>query len=69
MNTDDEITFECFLLQLGAKCVLSKGCGMSKTSGFASFAAGNYNAIGTMSIPLPFTTHVLVYPETKEFTL
>lgn len=42
---------------------------MSKTSGFASFAAGNYNAIGTMSIPLPFTTHVLVYPETKEFTL
>lgn len=58
-----------FCYSLGRSVFYKRSVGMSKTSGFASFAAGNYNAIGTMSIPLPFTTHVLVYPETKEFTL
>ena len=66
MNPDDEITFNRFLQQHRAKCVLSKGHGMSETSGCASFAAGNHNEIGTMGIPLPFTTYALVDPDTKE---
>lgn len=67
MNPNDEIAFNRFLQQHGAKCALSKGHGMSETSGCASFAAGNHNEIGTMGIPLPFTTYALVDPDTKEF--
>lgn len=66
MAVADEIAVNEFLKAHRAKCVLTKGHGMSETCGCASYATGEYNNIGGIGIPMPLTTYAIVNPETKE---
>ncbi len=66
MEITDEIRVNNYLSEHNCKCVLTKGHGMSETSGGAAYAAGEYNSPGTMGIPLPHTTYAVVDPTTKE---
>lgn len=66
MEPADEEKINAFLRNHNCKAILTKGHGMSETCGCASFATGEYNVLGSMGIPMPYTTYAVVDPETKE---
>lgn len=66
MTTREEEEFNMFLEQHNASIKIAKGHGMSEVSGCGTLATREYNAPGTIGIPLPKTIYALVDPETKE---
>lgn len=66
MNPYDEVGVNKFLREHNCSIPLSKGHGMSETSGGASYATGEYNLPGSMGIPMIDTIYGIVDPETKE---
>ena len=66
MNKYDEIMINDYLKNHNCKTKISKGHGMSETSGGASYAIGDYNIPGSMGIPMIDTIYGVVDPETKE---
>ncbi|MDO4939264.1 MAG: class I adenylate-forming enzyme family protein [Lachnospiraceae bacterium] len=66
MEAEDEARLNRFMKQRGARCVLTKGHGMSEICGTASYATRNYNYEASMGIPLPLTNYGIVDPNTKE---
>lgn len=66
MDIKDEERVNLFLKEHNCGCILTKGHGMSETSGGAAYAAKDYNIPGTIGIPMPHTTYAIVDPETKE---
>ena len=66
MNPYDEISVNNFLKEHNCKVLITKGHGMSETSGGASYATGDYNLPGSMGIPMIDTIYAVVDPETKE---
>lgn len=66
MSTDDEKKINSFLHNHGAKIKLSKGHGMSETSGCSSLATDKINELRSIGIPLPYTSYSIVNPITKE---
>lgn len=66
MNPYDEILVNKFLKEHKCAEQVSKGHGMSETSGGASYATGEYNVPGSMGIPMIDTIYGVVDPETKE---
>lgn len=66
MAAEDEERVNAFLKERGSPVPLTKGHGMSETSGGGSYARGDYNAPGSIGIPLPHTIYALVDPQTKE---
>ena len=66
MDAADEIRVNSFLSTHNAKCVLTKGHGMSETCGCASYATNSYNIPDSIGIPLPLTTYAIVDADTKE---
>ncbi len=66
MEAEDEINLNKFLQSHNSSIVVTKGHGMSETSGCASYATNDYNDIGIMGIPMPNTIYAVVNPETKE---
>lgn len=66
MEPADEEKVNAFLQNHNCKALLTKGHGMSETCGCASYATGEYNVLGSMGIPMPYTTYAVVNPETKE---
>ncbi len=66
MEPEDEVRVNEFLIRHNCKVKLTKGHGMSETCGCSSYADGEYNLLGTMGIPMPFSTYGIVDPETKE---
>ncbi len=66
MNPSEETKVNVFLSARHSPAVLTKGHGMSETCGCSSFAIGEYNNLGGIGIPMPYTTYALVDPETKE---
>jgi len=66
MDIKDEEDVNAFLRKHHSGCVLTKGHGMSETSGGAAYAASEYNIPGTIGIPMPHTIYAIVDPETKE---
>ena len=66
MEVADEEKINNFLKEHQCKCILEKGHGMSETSGAASYAAANYNDLGSLGIPFPHTIYAIVDPETRE---
>ena len=66
MNEYDEIAINSFLKKHNCSAEISKGHGMSETSGGASYAIGEYNIPGSMGIPMIDTIYGIVDPETKE---
>ena len=66
MNPSDEEKVNKFLKSHNCPVILTKGHGMSETCGCASFATGEYNKLGSVGIPMPYTIYALVEPETKE---
>ncbi|MBR1417288.1 MAG: acyl--CoA ligase [Bacilli bacterium] len=66
MEASDEEIFNDFLKSHGCNVKLTKGHGMSETSGCSSFANGEYNVAGTAGIPLSKTTYGIVDSETKK---
>ena len=66
MNPYDEVDVNKFLSNHGCSEKVSKGHGMSETSGGASYATGKYNVPGSMGIPMIDTIYAVVDPDTKE---
>lgn len=66
MNEYDEQDVNDFLSKHNCFEKISKGHGMSETSGGASYAIGKYNIPGSMGIPMIDTVYSIVNPETKE---
>ena len=66
MEPSDEERINEFLCTHNCKTKLTKGHGMSETSGCASYATGEYNRLGSVGIPMPYTTYAIVDPDTKE---
>ena len=66
MSADDEEKINNFLHEHGAKINLSKGHGMSETSGCSSLATENVNELRSLGIPLPYTSYSIIDPITKE---
>lgn len=66
MEAEDEARINRFMKQHHARCVLTKGHGMSEICGTASYATLNYNYEASMGIPLPLTNYGVVDPNTKE---
>ena len=66
MNPDLETEINKFLANHGSKIKLTKGHGMSETSGGASYAIDEYNLPGSMGIPMIDTIYGVVDPDTKE---
>ena len=66
MNPYDEMKVNTFLKEHGCKEKVTKGHGMSETSGGASYAANEYNKPGSMGIPMIDTIYAVVNPETRE---
>ena len=66
MEYDDEVNLNKFLQEHNSSISVTKGHGMSETSGCASYATNDYNDIGIMGIPMPKTIYAVVNPETKE---
>ena len=66
MNPYDEIIINKFLKDHKSSQYVTKGHGMSETSGGASYATGEYNVPGSMGIPMIDTIYGIVDPETKE---
>lgn len=66
LEPTDEEKINMFLKNHNCEAVLTKGHGMSETSGCASYATGEYNALGSVGIPMPYTTYAIVDPETKD---
>ena len=66
MEPEDEVRVNEFLMRHNCKVKLTKGHGMSETCGCSSYADGKYNLLGTMGIPMPFSTYGIVDPETKK---
>ena len=62
----DEEKINTFLRSHNCNVLLTKGHGMSETCGCASYATGEYNTLGSIGIPMPYTTYAVVDPETKE---
>ena len=66
MEAEDEINLNKFLQEHNSSISVTKGHGMSETSGCASYATNDYNDVGIMGIPMPNTIYAVVNPETKE---
>lgn len=66
MKPEDEMKVNDFLFRHGCTEKITKGHGMSETSGGASYAIGSYNKPGSLGIPMIDTTYGIVNPETKE---
>lgn len=66
MEIADEKRINEFLHQHKCNNVLTKGHGMSETSGGASFATRDYNDLGSLGIPFPHTVYALINPDTRE---
>lgn len=66
MSAEDEKNINKFLHNHGASIKLSKGHGMSETSGCSSLATGDVNELRSLGIPLPYTSYSIIDPETKE---
>ena len=66
MNPYDEEMINEFLKSHGCSRTVTKGHGMSETSGGASYAIKDYNFLGSMGIPMIDTIYAVVDPETKE---
>lgn len=54
-----------FLISHGAKCILSKGHGMSEIAGCGTYTTKDCNNYGDVGKPLPFTKYLVVDPNTK----
>lgn len=66
-NFDREKDFIQFLKQHGAvNCAVDTGHGMSEFAGSGAVNYGNHKIIGGMGAPLPYTTYMIVDPDTKE---
>ena len=66
MEIEDEIKLNKFLESHHAQCIITKGHGMSETSGACSYATDEFNILGSIGIPFPHTIYAVVDPETKE---
>lgn len=66
-NPEDEILLNKFLVDHGAKCILTKGHGLSELCGCASYTLDGYNHIGGMGVPLPLTEYKFKNLNTGEF--
>lgn len=66
MDKQDEMKVNNFLKNHNSGCLLTKGHGMSEICGCGSFAIDEYNILGSMGIPMPYTIYAIVDPETKE---
>lgn len=66
MEISDEERINIFLKNHNCNTVITKGHGMSETSGCASYATGSYNVPGSVGIHMPYTTYAIVDPDTKE---
>ncbi len=66
LEVEDEIKLNKFLESHNASIKMSKGHGMSETSGCGSNAILSYNDLGSMGIPMPRVVYGVVNPETKE---
>lgn len=54
-----------FLIHHGAKCILSKGHGMSEIAGCGTYTTKECNNYGDVGKPLPFTKYLVVDPNTQ----
>lgn len=66
MSEKDELKVNRFLKQHNCSVVITKGHGMSETSGGSSYAIGEYNIPGSMGIPTIDSIYAVVDPVTKE---
>lgn len=66
MDIHDEESINQFLQKHHARCILTKGHGMSETCGCASYSTKDYNVLSSIGIPMPLTTYAIVDPKTKE---
>ena len=66
MNPYDELEVDEFLVEHNCPVKITKGHGMSETSGGASLADNEYNVPGSMGIPLIDTVYGVVDPETRQ---
>lgn len=66
MSAKDEILVNNFLKEHNCPVPLTKGHGMSETSGGSSYAINEYNIPGSMGIPTIDSIYALVDPITKE---
>lgn len=54
-----ELEVSKFLVEHGAKCVLTKGHGLSELCGCGSYTLDGYNKVGEMGVPLPMTEYAI----------
>jgi long-chain acyl-CoA synthetase len=66
MEPADKVRINEFLRRHNCKVKLTKGHGMSETCGCSAYSDGEYNVLGAMGIPMPFSVYGVVNPETKE---
>ncbi len=66
LEIEDEIKLNKFLEEHNCSIKMSKGHGMSETTGCGSNAIETYNDLGSMGIPMPRTVYGVVNPDTKE---
>lgn len=66
MDKNDEKKINEFLNKHNCSANVTKGHGMSEICGCGSYAANEYNILGSMGVPMPNTTYAIVDPETKK---
>ncbi len=54
-----ELEISKFLIEHGAKCILTKGHGLSELCGCGSYTLDGYNRVGEMGVPLPMTEYAI----------
>lgn len=65
LTKEDEIKINEWLKLHGAKCVVTKGYGMSELSGCATYTSSNANEYGSVGHALPLTEIAIVEPGTN----
>lgn len=66
LTKEDEDKINMWLKLHGAKCVITKGYGMSELSGCATYTSFGSNAYGSVGITLPLTEVAIVEPGTDK---
>lgn len=66
MGISDEKEVNQFLKEHKCHVNLTKGHGMSECCGCSTFANNEYNKLGTVGIPLPYTIYAVLDPENKK---
>lgn len=66
LTKEDEIKINEWLKLHGAKCVVTKGYGMSELSGCATYTSSNANEYGSVGRALPLTEVAIVEPGTNK---